>query len=71
MAVRIHNFGGYIYLKDKSGTVVKQLIIRGTDGLIYKYHISKGKCIDSEERIFQLFCVANNYLHDFKVIFLK
>lgn len=67
-AVTLHNFSGYIYLKDKSGTVIKQLTIRGTDGLLYTYNISKSnQGIESEERISQLFYVANNYILDFKV----
>lgn len=67
MAVRIHNFSGHVHLIDKNGTVVKQLSIRGTDGHIYTYNVSKGQAIESEDRIFQLFRVANSYLLDFKV----
>ncbi|XP_025202207.1 transcription-associated protein 1-like [Melanaphis sacchari] len=65
-AVRIHNFSGYVHLIDKNGTVVKQLSIRGTDGHIYTYNVSKGQGIESEDRIFQLFRVANSYLLDYK-----
>lgn len=66
-AVRLHNFSSRVYLKDKSGTVLKQLTIRGTDGLLYTYNISRGQSLESEERILQLFRVANNYILDFKV----
>lgn len=65
-AVRIHNFNGYVHLIDKNGTVVKQLSIRGTDGHLYSYNVSRGEAIESEDRIFQLFRVANSYLLDFK-----
>ncbi|XP_029341770.1 transformation/transcription domain-associated protein isoform X2 [Acyrthosiphon pisum] len=65
-SVRIHNFSGHVHLIDKNGTVVKQLSIRGTDGHIYTYNVSRGQAIESEDRIFQLFRVANTYLLDFK-----
>jgi hypothetical protein len=66
----IHNFGGYVYLKDKCGTVVKQITIRGTDGLLYAYNISWSQYIESEERIYQLFHIINDYLLDFKVNYI-
>jgi len=65
-AVRIHNFSRYVNLKNKSGTIVKELTIRGTDGLLYIYNISRVQSVESEERIFQLFHIANNYILDFK-----
>jgi len=65
--VGIHNFSGYVHVDVKFGTVVKQLKIRGTNGLSYTYNVSRARTVESEERIFQLFRVANNYLHDFKV----
>lgn len=48
--------------------IIKQITIRGTDGLLYTYNISRVQNLESEERIFQLFHIANNYLLDFKVI---
>jgi len=54
---------------DKSGTIVKQIKIRGTDGLSYTYNISRVQDIQSEERIIQLFRIANNYLLNFKVCY--
>lgn len=56
-----------MYVKDKFGTVVKQITIRGTNGLLYTYNVFRGQDIESEERIFQLFYIANNYLLNFKV----
>lgn len=65
--VGIQNFNNHFYIKDKCGTVVKELTIRGTDGVLYSYDILTGKNIESEERIFQLFHIANNYLLNYKV----
>lgn len=56
-----------MYVKDKFGTIVKQITIRGTDGLLYLYDVFRDQDIESEERIFQLFEIANNYLVNFKV----
>lgn len=48
--------------------ILKQITIRGTNGLLYTYNISRVQNLESEERIFQLFHISNNYLLDFKVI---
>ncbi|XP_050420275.1 transformation/transcription domain-associated protein-like [Adelges cooleyi] len=64
--VKIHNFSGYVRLVDKHGTIVKQLSIRGTDGLEYSYIVSNGEFNESEQRVHQLFSLSNSLLCNHK-----